>query len=83
MQFEQQVASIYEKKYNNVLSSSIDSFFIAIVYTLHFSENCKFGDKRVREFLKDLTETVKGFENGQYSPEEYKEILKSEKVYYK
>lgn len=82
-QFEQQVSAYYEKKYHEDLSNAIDSFFIAIVYTLHFNENCKFGDKRVRGFLKDLTATVQGFENGQFSPEEYVEILKSEKVYYK
>lgn len=82
-QFEQQVSSYYEKQYKQDLENAIDSFFVAIVYTLHFNENCKFGDKRVRDFLQDLTATVKGFENGQYSPEEYVEILKSEKVYYK
>jgi len=82
-QFEQQVVNLYEQKYKEDLNKAIDSFFIAIVYTLHFNENCKFGDKRVRDFLKDLTATVQGFENGQYSPEEYVEILKSEKVYYK
>ncbi len=81
-QFEQQVINLYEKKYNDVLSASIDSFFVAIVYTLHFNENCKFGDKRVKDFMKDLTATVQGFENGQYTPEEYRDILKSEKVYY-
>ncbi len=82
-QFEQQVSAYYEKQYHEDLSNSIDSFFIAIVYTLHFNENCKFGDKRVRDFMKDLTATVQGFENGQYTPEEYRDILKSEKVYYK
>lgn len=81
-QFENQVKSIYEKRYKEILNYSIDSFFVAIVYTLHFNENCKFGDKRVKDFLNDLTATVQGFENGQYSPEEYKEILKNEKVYY-
>ena len=81
-QFEQQVINLYEKKYQKVLGTAIDSFFVALVYTLHFNENCKFGDKRVRDFMQDLVATVQGFEDGQYSPEEYREILKSEKVYY-
>ncbi len=82
-QFEQQVINLYEKEYKEILAKSIDSLFIAIVYTLHFNEKCKFGDKRVEDFMKDFIATVQGFENGQYSPKEYQEILKAEKVYYK
>lgn len=81
-QFEQQVINLYEQKYHKTIAKSIDSFIVAIIYTLHFNENCKFGDKRVKDFMQDLTATVQGFEDGQYSPEEYIEILKKEKVYY-
>lgn len=81
-QFEKQVSNFYEQRYKEVLADSIDSFFVAIVYTLHFNEKCKFGNARVCDFMSDLMATIEGFKDGGYSPEEYREKLKKDKIYF-
>lgn len=85
IQLEQQIIEAtekaYEKKFKNDLIESIDAFIIAIMYTLHFSETTKFGPKRCSEVMKDIVATVDMFYNGEYSPEEYKEILEKDKIF--
>lgn len=67
----------YEKAFKEELENAIDNYIIAITYTLKFSELTKFGPKRIREFLDDMASTVNMFSTGEYSPEEYKQILKN------
>lgn len=83
-QFEDTIRQEYEKNFEETvqkeLLSSIDNFITAIIYTLHFNEKCKFGGKRIDDFMEDLLATVDSFNDGSYSPEEYKEILKKEGI---
>ena len=85
-QFEIQVANhynkYYEKKYQELLSYSISNFLVAIVYTLHFNGKCNFGNNRISDFMNDLMEVVNGFKTGEFSPEDYKEELKKQKIYF-
>ena len=85
-QFEIQVAkkynNYYEKQYQEILSDSISNFLIAIVYTLHFNEKCKFGNDRISDFMDDLMAVVEGFKTGEYTPEEYKKELEQQKIYF-
>ena len=85
-QFEIQVANqynnYYEKQYQEILSDSISNFLIAIVYTLHFNEKCKFGNNRISDFMDDLMAVVEGFKTGEYTPEEYKKELEQQKIYF-
>ena len=85
-QFELQVANqynnYYEKQYQEILSDSISNFLIAIVYTLHFNEKCKFGNNRISDFMDDLMAVVEGFKTGEYTPEEYKKELEQQKIYF-
>ena len=81
-QFEMQMSNFYEKEYQKILAESIDNFLIAITYTLHFNEKCKFGNERIADFMDDLMEVVDGFKTGEFSSEEYKEELKKQKIYF-
>ena len=85
-QFEEQVEDIYrdkyEKEYRKSLEETVENFLIAIVYTLHFNEKCKFGNNRIVDFINDLMAVIDGFRTGEYSPEEYKKILEKQKVYF-
>lgn len=78
-QFEVQLNQEYEKKYEQSyqeqLLQAIDNYMVAIVYSLHFSEETKFGKKRLNRFLSDVLVTIDMFRTGEYNPEEYKEIL--------
>jgi len=84
MQFEETIRQEYEKDFDETvqkeLLSSIDNFITAIVYTLHFNGKCKFGGKRIDDFMEDLLATIDGFKDGSYSPEEYIEILKEDGI---
>ena len=79
-QLEDKIRNHYDKKFKEQLGQSIDWYIIAIAYTLHFNEKCKFGPKRIQDVLEDLTATVDMFSRGEYSPQEYKEILKNEGI---
>ena len=72
MQFEETIRQEYEKDFDETvqkeLLSSIDNFITAIVYTLHFNEKCKFGGKRIDDFMEDLLATIDGFKDGSYTP---------------
>lgn len=67
----------YEKKFKKDLATSIDYFVIAINYVLHFNEKCKFGAKRLKDVMDDITATVDMFTRGEYSPEDYIKELKA------
>ena len=70
----------YERQFKEELSEAIENYLVAIVYTLKFSELTKFGPKRINEFMEDVAATIDGFKTNEYSPKEYKEILKENKV---
>lgn len=76
----QKLQAEYEKKFKWDLNNAIDCFLIAIAYTLHFSETTGFGAKRIRNVMDDIIATVDMFHTGEYSPQEYKEILRKEGI---
>lgn len=84
LQFEDTIRQEYEKDFEETVQKelllSIDNFITAIIYTLHFNEKCKFGGKRIDDFMEDLLATIDGFTDGSYNPEEYKEILKEDGI---
>lgn len=79
-QLEDKIRKHYNEEFEKQLGQSIDWYIIAIAYTLHFNEKCKFGPKRIKDVLEDLIATVDMFSRGEYSPQEYKEILKNEGI---
>ena len=84
IQFEEcinnKLNEMYEKKFKKELSYSIDCFVIAIMFTLHFGEKTKFGSKRLNEIMKDINTTVDMFRTGEYSPQEYKQMLLNDNI---
>lgn len=83
-QFEQSIRDefevAYKKSMTDELNNMIDIFILTIVYTLHFNESTMFGNKRIKSFLDDLLATIDNFNDGSYSPDEYREILKKEGI---
>ena len=57
-QLEEKIRKFYEEKFRKDMSKSIEWYIIAIAYTLHFNEKCKFGRKRLQDIMEDLTATV-------------------------
>ena len=85
IQFENQIIEAtekrYEEKFKKELEVSIDSFIIAIMYALHFSEETNFDGNKCSEFMKEISATVDMFYSGEYSPEEYKKILEKDGIF--
>ena len=80
--FELRLSEIMRKDYESKLNESVKNFIIAIVYTLHFNEKCKFGNDRIADFMDDLMAVVEGLGNREYDIEEYKKELKKQKIYF-
>jgi hypothetical protein len=79
-QFEYQIAKeierYYKKEYEATLIDSVTNYMIALVYTLKFCEKTNFGNNRIVEFMDDFMAVIDGFDNKQFLPDEYKQILK-------
>lgn len=80
LQLEMQIDQEYDKELEKELAQSIDDFILTIVYTLHFHESTKFGNKRIGEFMKDLFETIDMFRRGEARPEDYQKALADEGI---
>ena len=65
----------YEKKYQQEIERSINNFIVAIVYSLHFSEETAFDNKKVQSFMHDLLATIELFRTEEATPESYKKAL--------
>ncbi len=79
-QFEEQISKHYEQYFQEELGKSIDNFILTIVYTLHFNENTKFGNKRIADFMDDLLETIDMFRREEAVPEDYRKQLKEDGI---
>lgn len=79
-QFEDQIRQEYERNFKKELSEAVDNFCVAIVYTLHFCELTKFGNKRCNEFMDDLFETIELFRLKAYNPVDYKKQLRKDGI---
>lgn len=85
IQFENQIIEAtekrYEEKFKQDLKASVDAFIIALMYTLHFSEETQYNAEKCSEVMKDVVATVNMFYEGEYSPEEYKKELAKDEIY--
>ena len=80
-QFEEQIRQEYNRAYHDELGSAIDIFTLTIVYTLHFNQMTKFGNKRIKDFMDDLYETIDMFRRGEAKPNDYKKQLEDDNIY--
>ena len=51
-----------------------------MLYTLHFNEYTKFGNKRLKSVMDDLGVTLKGFYKGEFKREDYIKMLKDDGI---
>ena len=83
-QFEQYVrekyAEEYKKYYLKQYEERLKDLDTATLYTLHFNENCKFGNKRLKSVMDDLAATIRGFYNNEYDRAEYRKMLKDDGI---
>ena len=62
------------------LEETFKDLDIAMMYTLHFNEKTRFGNRRLKSVMDDLGETMKGFYKGEFKREDYKKMLKDDRI---
>ena len=75
-QIAQDLRRQIEATYNEELGNAIDNILIAVVYALYFSEETMIEKEAIPDFMEDLFVTIDLFRTGEYTPQEYKDILK-------
>ena len=77
------IGDLYEKEYINIIQETVNNFMLIMIYSLHFNEKTKFGRKRIDDFMDDFMATVKGFSTGEFSPQEYEDMLENDGIHLK
>lgn len=85
--FETRLSDKYRKLYKEYYNEVYKEYYmeqykkrymevnIALLYTLHFGESTKFGNKRLENILKDFTETMREFYDNSFTVEDYTRML--------
>lgn len=76
----QKYNKIYLDRYAEELKERLKDLDIAVIYALHFNENTKFGNKRLKDFMDDLAATMRGFYKDNFNREEYEKMLKDDGI---
>lgn len=71
---------IYKKQYMIWLEETFKDLDVALMYTLHFNESTKFGNKRLKSVMDDLAVTMKGFYRKEFNRKEYNKMLKDDGI---
>ena len=71
---------IYKKQYMIWLEETFKDLDVALMYTLHFNESTKFGNKRLKSVMDDVGEVLRGFYKKEFNREEYKKMLKEDGI---
>lgn len=71
---------IYKKQYMIWLEETFKDLDTALMYTLHFNEYTKFGNKRLKSVMDDLGVTMKGFYKQEFKREDYNKMLKEDGI---
>lgn len=71
---------IYKKQYMIWLEETFKDLDVALMYTLHFNESTKFGNKRLKSVMDDLAVTMRGFYRKEFSRKEYNKMLKDDGI---
>ena len=79
--FEIQIDTIlrndYEQAYQDEIIQSVENTMIAVAYTAYFSEENYIDKENIADYMSDLFSTLDLYRTGEYTPQEYKDILKS------
>ena len=83
-EFERIVAQYYNDYFKDVYLKNylerLKDIDTALMYVLHFGESTNFGDAKLKSTMDDLSETVKGFYSGEFSRDEYRQMLKDDGI---
>ena len=71
---------MYKKQYMIWLEETFKDLDTALMYTLHFNEYTKFGNKRLKSVMDDLGTTMRGFYRKEFNREEYNKMLKEDGI---
>lgn len=71
---------LYKKQYVIWLEETFKDLDIALMYTLHFNEYTKFGNKRLKSVMDDIGEALRGFYKKEFNREEYKKMLEDDGI---
>lgn len=70
----------YGKKIKEDALWTVKCIEIVVKYTLHFNQNCRFGNKRIKDFMEDYRVSFELLTKKEYKLEDYIEQLKKEKI---
>ena len=70
----------YQKKMDEDLNEIIGWSNATIVYTLRYNHNCKFGAKRIQDFMTDYFVTYDMFKNREITPQTLIDQLKKDGI---
>lgn len=77
--FERRLSELYHARYRDYYlkeyEGRLKDIDTALMFTLHFGEATRFGNKRLKSVMDDLAVTIKGFYNREYNRKEYREML--------
>lgn len=77
--FELRLSELYHKRYKDYYlqeyAERLKDIDTALLYTLHFGESTRFGNKRLKETMEDLGVVMKDMHNGQFKRSEYRDML--------
>lgn len=86
MQFENTIKERYNVLYKEELEKqvklAIERYMIIIIFTLHFNEKLNFDEKTIEDFMEDVMAGIHSFDTGEYSLEEYKQMLNDDNILY-
>lgn len=71
---------IYKKQYTIWLEETFKDLDVAMMYTLHFNEYTRFGNKRLKSVMDDLAVTMRGFYKKEFNRKEYNQMLKDDGI---
>lgn len=71
---------LYKKQYMIWLDETFKDLDTALMYTLHFNEQTRFGNKRLKSVMDDLGMTMRGFYRKEFNREEYNKMLKDDGI---
>lgn len=77
--FEARLSELYHKRYKEYYLTEYEERLkdidTALLYVLHFGEATRFGNKRLKETMEDLSVTMKDLHNKTFKRAEYREML--------
>ena len=82
--FEARLSELYHKRYKEYYleeyKERLKNIDTALLYTLHFGEATNFDDEKLKSTMDDLAATIKSFYAGEFSREDYRQMLKDDGI---